>query len=274
LLQTTHGYPGKAMGLMAWETRNFPPSLVERQLRRTSGTWDLLLMPHPRIDAHYREQYRYQGPILSTGYPRDDVLLGPDAEQRRQEARRRLGIGDRTAVLYAPTWRDDLTTNFRAALMPSTFDVEHAAEALGDDYVILLRGHRFHRQRREVRRQLLDVTEYPEINDLILAADAGVLDYSSIRFDMALTGQPMVFLVPDLDRYESGRGFMYDFRSSAPGPLLDTTAEVVEALQDLDGVAQRYAADYARFNEQFNSEQDGHAAERAVEAFFGPAPGP
>ena len=270
LLQTTHGYPGKAMGLMAWETRNFPPSLVERQLRRTSGTWDLLLMPHPRIDVHYREQYRYEGPILSAGYPRDDALLAPDAEQRRADARRRLGIGDRTAVLYAPTWRDDLTTNFRAALMPSTFDVEHAAEALGDDYVILLRGHRFHR-RREVRRQLLDVTDYPEINDLILAADAGVLDYSSIRFDMALTGQPMIFLVPDLDRYESGRGFMYDFRSSAPGPLVDTTAEVVDALRDLDGVARRHAEEYARFNEEFNSTQDGRAAERVVEAFFGRA---
>ena len=269
LLQTTHGYPGKAMGSMVWETRNYPPSVVERQLRRTSGTWDLLLMPHPRVDGHYREQYRYEGPILSAGYPRDDALLAVDAGQRREDARRRLGIGDRIAVLYAPTWRDDLSTNFRAALMPSTFDVEHAAEALGDDHVILLRGHRFHRRRRQTRRQLLDVTDYPEINDLILAADVGVLDYSSLRFDLALTGRPMIFLVPDLDRYETGRGFMYDFRSSAPGPLLDTTAEVVDALRDLDGVVRRHAAEYARFNETFNSTQDGRAAERAVEAFFG-----
>lgn len=272
VLHTTHGYPGKAMGVLEWEAKNLTPSLIERNLRRTSGTWDLLLMPHPDIDRHYREQYRYDGPILSAGYPRDDELVGPDVERRRQDTRRRLGIGDRTAVLHAPTWRDELRTSPRAAALSSTFDAARAADALGEDYVILLRGHRFHRQRPEARGRLLDVTDYPEVNDLVMAADAAVLDYSSLRFDLALTGQPMIFLVPDLDRYESGRGFLYDFRSSAPGPLLDTTDEVIEALRDLDAVSESYAEDYTRFNAQFNAYQDGHAAARTVAAFFGPPP--
>ena len=270
LLQTFHGYPSKAMGIMAWEGKHFPPSFIDRRLRRTAGTWDLLLTPHPDMDVHYREQYRYDGAILSAGYPRDDELVGSEAERVRHDVRRRLGIGDRTAVLYAPTWRDDLTTNFRSAALPSTFDVERAAAALGEDYVLLLRGHRFHRQRPEVRGRLLDVTGYPEINHLVLAADAAVLDYSSLRFDVALTGRPMIFLVPDLDRYDSDvRGFLYDFRSSAPGPLLDSTEEVVDALRDLDGVSRRHRAEYERFNERFNALQDGHAAERVVTAFFG-----
>ena len=270
LLQTFHGYPSKAMGIMAWQGKHFPPSLVDRQLRRTSGTWDMLLTPHPDMDVHYREQYRYDGPILSAGYPRDDELVGPEAEQLRQNARHRLGIGDRTAVLYAPTWRDDLTTGFRSAVLPSTFDVEAASSALGEQYVLLLRGHRFHRQRPELGGRLLDVTGYPEVNHLILAADAAVLDYSSLRFDMALTGRPMVFLVPDLARYDSDvRGFLYDFRSTAPGPLLDSTAGVVEALRDLDGVTRRYRADYDAFNQRYNALQDGHAAERVVQGFFG-----
>jgi CDP-glycerol glycerophosphotransferase (TagB/SpsB family) len=273
VLQTFHGYPAKAMGVMAWEAKNFTPSVVERHLRRTSATWDLLLTPHPSMDVHYREQYRYDGPILSAGYPRDDELVGPDAARIREEARERLGIGDRTAVLYAPTWRDDLTTSFRAAAMPSTFDVESAARALGEDHVILMRGHRFHRQRPEVRGRLLDVTGYPEINHLVLAADAAVLDYSSLRFDVALTRRPMIFLVPDLGRYESDvRGFLYDFRTSAPGPLVDSTAEVVEALRDLPGLIQAHRDDYERFHLRFNALQDGHSAERVVAAFFGASP--
>ena len=81
---------------------------------------------------------------------------------------------------------------------------------------------------------VVDVTTYPEINDLVLASDAAVLDYSSLRFDLAITGRPMVFLVPDLrDHTEQGGGFLYDFARSAPGPLLDSTAEVVDALADL-----------------------------------------
>jgi CDP-glycerol glycerophosphotransferase (TagB/SpsB family) len=269
LLQTYHGYPAKAMGVMAWEAKNFTPSIIERHLRRTSATWDLLLTPHPSMEVHYREQYRYTGAILSAGYPRDDELVGPGAARLREDTRRRLGIGDRKAVLYAPTWRDDLTTNFRAAVMPSTLDVDTVAAELGEDHVLLLRGHRFHRKAPEARGRLLDVTGYPEINHLVLAADVAVLDYSSLRFDFALTGKPMLFLVPDLARYEHGvRGFLYDFRSSAPGPLLDTTAEVVDALRDLDRVAAAHRDDLDDFNARFNALQDGGAAARVVQAFF------
>jgi CDP-glycerol glycerophosphotransferase len=82
-------------------------------------------------------------------------------------------------------------------------------------------------------------------------------------------GTPMVFLVPDLPTYEQERGFLYDFRSSAPGPLLATTDEVVAALSDLDGLRRRYAADYAEFRARFHPGQDGHSADRAVAAFFG-----
>jgi CDP-glycerol glycerophosphotransferase len=269
LLQTYHGYPSKAMGISAWEAKNLTPLRIDRQLRRTSGTWDLLLTPTPEMDRHYREQYRYDGPILSAGYPRDDVLVGPEAAALRAAARERLGIGERTAVLYAPTWRDDLTTGFRSAPMPSILDVEEAAAALGDEFVLLLRGHRFHRRRPEPGGRLLDVTAYPEVNDLILAADAAVLDYSSLRFDMALTGRPMVFLVPDLERYEGGvRGFLYDFRSSAPGPLVSSTRQVVAALRDLEGVARRHRERYAAFNARFNDRQNGHAAEIVAKRFL------
>lgn len=271
LLQCFHGYPAKTMGIGAWHAKNFTPLRIERQLRRTSGTWDLLLTPTPAMDVHYREQYRYDGPILAAGYPRDDALVGPDVARVRSLTRERLGIlpGQR-AVLFAPTWRDDLATNFRAAAMSSTFDAAWAARELGDDVVLLLRGHRFHRRRGDAGAGLLDVTDYPEVNDLILAADAALLDYSSMRFDFALTRRPMVFLVPDLDRYTSGvRGFLFDFRSSAPGPLVSDTSEVVDQLRDLDALSRRWAPELDRFNAEFNALQDGHAAERVVRAFFG-----
>ena len=272
VLQTYHGHPSKAMGLSAWRAKGFTPLRIERHLRRTSGTWDLLLTPSPEMDAHYREQYQYDGPILAAGYPRDDVLVGTDAERIRRETRELLGIGDRTAVLYAPTWRDDLATNFREAPLALALDVERAAAELGDGYVLLLRGHRFHRRRPELSSRLLDVTDHPEVNELILAADAAVLDYSSLRFDFSLTGRPMVFLVPDLERYSSrSRAFLFDFRASAPGPLVDGTDAVVAALRDLDGIADRYRDEYARFSSTYNRLQDGHAAERVVSAFFGDA---
>jgi CDP-glycerol glycerophosphotransferase len=136
--------------------------------------------------------------------------------------------------------------------------------------VLLLRGHRFVSATGPGgASRVLDVTGYPEVNDLILAADVAVLDYSSMRFDVALTGRPMVFLVPDLEDYESTkRGFLYDFRPTAPGPLARSSAEVIDALRDLDGIRDRYRDAYERFNATYNSLQDGHAARRTVERFF------
>jgi CDP-glycerol glycerophosphotransferase len=274
VLQTFHGYPSKAMGIGMWRAKNFTPLRIRAELARTSDPWDLILTPSPEMDRYYREEYRYDGAIHSHGYPRDDVLVSADADRIRSEVRARLGIGtDQVAVLYAPTWRDDMAGGWRRASLVTHLDISAAQDALGEDFVFLLRGHRFHLRaagRTAEGGRAVDVTDYPEVNDLILAADVAVLDYSSLRFDFSLTGRPMIFLVPDLADYAGGvRGFLYDFEESAPGPLLDTTEEVVAALRDLDRVRARHAEAYAAFQQRFNRFMDGTSTRRVVDAFFG-----
>ncbi|MBM7518121.1 bifunctional glycosyltransferase/CDP-glycerol:glycerophosphate glycerophosphotransferase [Nocardioides nitrophenolicus] len=273
LLQTFHGYPSKSMGIRMWDAKHYPPRRIELELARTSHQWDLILTPDPDMDQYYRREYAYDGAIHNEGYPRDDVLVGERAAAVRDDVRRRLGIQPhQKAILYAPTWRDDQATNWRAADAVHHLDVATAARELGPDYVLLLRGHRFHNPAGDGAgaTRFLDVTEYPEINDLILAADAAVLDYSSLRFDFALTNRPMVFLVPDLDTYVGGvRGFLYDYAPTAPGPHVDTAEQVVDLLRDLDGLRSRYADDLAAFHARFSRFMDGHAAERVAAAFFG-----
>ncbi|GAA1504088.1 bifunctional glycosyltransferase/CDP-glycerol:glycerophosphate glycerophosphotransferase [Nocardioides humi] len=275
LLQTFHGYPSKSMGIRMWDAKHYPPRRIELELARTSKQWDLILTPEPDMDQYYRREYAYDGPIHSEGYPRDDALVGDRAAVVREDVRRRLGIEDhQRAILYAPTWRDDQATNWRAADAVHHLDVASAARELGPDYVLLLRGHRFHNPAGDGAgaTRFLDVTEYPEINDLILAADAAVLDYSSLRFDFALTRRPMVFLVPDLATYVGGvRGFLYDYGPTAPGPHVDTAEQVVELLRDIDGLQRRYADAMEAFHQRFNRFMDGHAAERVAAAFFGDA---
>ena len=274
MLQTFHGNPGKAMGLGLWRANGVTPRRIERLLDAGPRNWTMLVSPSPEMTRHYREQFDYHGPVAEQGYPRDDVLVGPDAAAIRRQTRRALGVrDDQVAVLYAPTWREQLATNYRRARMHDGFDPDAAVDLLGDQYVVLLRGHRFHQERtRATAGRIVDATAYPEINDLILAADAAVLDYSSIRFDVALTPSPMIFCVPDLEEYAGGRGFLYDFTESAPGPLVRTTEEVVDHLRDLPGVDAEFDAARRRFHDRFNRHQDGHAAERVVRAFFGAAP--
>ena len=138
--------------------------------------------------------------------------------------------------------------------------------------VLLQRGH--HSVARSDQRHgtgggVVDVTDHPEINDLVLASDAAILDYSSLRFDYAITGRPMVFFVPDLDRYSGEvRGFLFDFADSAPGPLVHDARELPALLTDLSWTAD-HAEAYAAFNERFNRFHDGHAAERVVDGLLG-----
>ncbi len=273
MLQTFHGYPAKSMGIRMWEAKGYTPRRIDLELARTSGDWDLILTPAPEMDEYYRREYRYDGPIHSAGYPRDDVLVSARAEAIRAATRARLGIAEhQTAVLYAPTWRDDQADNWRSAEMVAHLDVETASRQLGGDYVMLMRGHRFHAppQPGAAGTRMIDVSSYPEINDLILASDAAVLDYSSLRFDFALTRRPMIFLVPDLAAYTGGvRGFLYPFADSAPGPLVDTAEEVIDLLRRLPEVAREHAAQVETFHRTYNYLQDGHAAERVVKAFWG-----
>ena len=272
LLQTWHGTPGKVMGLALWQANGLTPGRIEQNLDHGPRNWTLLMSPSPEMTEHYRREFAYDGAVVDQGYARDDALLSPSAAQVRADSRSRLGIGgDQTAVLYAPTWRDTMATNYRAARLQDHLDLARLADALGPTYVVLLRGHRFHARHagRPSGARVLDVTDYPEINHLILAADVAVLDYSSLRFDIGVVGIPMVFMVPDLAAYEEGRGFLHDFRSSAPGPLLATTEDVASAVRDLDALRDDFAADYAVFRARFHAGQDGHAADRAVAAFFG-----
>ena len=272
LVQTWHGNPGKSMGLGAWREAGLTPGRIEQALDHGPRNWSLLVSPSPEMTRHYREQFAYDGPVVEHGYPRDDALVGPGAAALRGRARATFGLAeDDVAVLYAPTWRPELATNHRRARLSDAFDVERAAAALGPGHVLLLRGHRFHRDRPTASGRVLDVTEHPEVNDVIAAADVAVLDYSSLRFDFALTGRPMVFCVPDMEAYFATRGFLYDFADSAPGPLLRTTEEVVSALRDLPALAASTAEARATFNARFNAHQDGHAAERVVEAMIAAA---
>src|SRR5947207_15605216 len=88
-------------------------------------------------------------------------------------------------------------------------------------------------------------------------------------FEYASTGRPMLFFTYDLETYRDDiRGFYFDFREKAPGPLLGTTAELAEALNDIDAVRTEFAGRYREFVSTFCEIHDGHASARVVERVF------
>lgn len=272
VLQTFRGHPFKSMGQSRWRAEGHTERQISAECERRANAWTSILAPSAECAELYRREYRYQGEVLVTGCPRTDALVTASTEAR-ERIRERLGLPvETTAVLYAPTWREADSTGNRTARMFDALDWERLAASLGPDHVLLLRGHPYTRQHPpEVSRRatgVIDVTRYPEVNDLIVAADVALLDYSALRFDWLLTGRPLLFFVPDLRGYLSRRPALFDFAASAPGPMLRTTAEVLAALRRLPEVSRDFSAAREECNRRFNALNDGGSTARVVAAFF------
>ncbi|GAA2367248.1 hypothetical protein GCM10010404_22210 [Nonomuraea africana] len=270
-LQTWHGTPLKRIGFDMEKVHSLEGAAYLDRFAADVAQWDFLISPNPFSTPVFRRAFRYEGEILETGYPRNDLLLAPDREQRALEARRRLGVPDGTrVVLYAPTWRDDDHVHGRYRF-DLKLDLAHARSALGADHVVLVRGH------SNVSARLprddgftIDVSRYPDVADLYLVADVLVTDYSSAMFDFAVTGKPILLFTYDLERYRDElRGFSFDLAECAPGPLLRRSEEVVEALAALDRTAEAYASSHAAFTARFCPLDDGAATERVVRRVWG-----
>lgn len=252
VLQTWHGTPLKRLAL---HRPGFDPRRMAAVVKE-SRRWDVLLAQNTYSERILRKAYAFFGrPIWVEGYPRNDALVTGDAASIRAA----LGIeqGERV-LLYAPTWRDDRTE------MVEFVDPEELARQT--DAVVLVRGHSrtIDTGRDRAGARVIDVTGYPETSQLLLAADALITDYSSVMFDFSVTGKPMYFLVPDLDHYRGQlRGFYFDLVSRAPGPLVGSQKELVDALADPEH-EKTFGARYMAWRAQFNSRDDGHAAERVV----------
>jgi CDP-glycerol glycerophosphotransferase len=269
-LQTWHGTPLKRIHHDA----PVRPGWLDKP-DKDVARWDVLLSPTPASTDLLRHAFRFGGPVCETGYPRNDVLNRPDRDDVRAGVRAELGIPDgKTAVLYAPTWRDDLVFDHvgdRDFEVP--IDLAAFQERLGADHVLLTRLHSMVAGRISIPpgAPVIDVSDRAESAELYLAADMLVTDYSSAMFDFAVTGKPMVFYTYDLEHYRDDlRGFYFDLAEVAPGPLVRTSEELVEAIADSDVAASEPADRYAQFQRTFCSLEDGHATDRVLDLLFPP----
>ena len=236
LLQTWHGTPIKKL------LHDAPRAVTLRYRRlmdRQVPQWDLLLAQSPQAGRRLQQALGYRGPVRVGEYPRNVRLLG-GAEVRRR-VRHELGIAPgQPVILYAPTWRESLRPSTGAAGCAAAhgpgpvgaLDGPRLAELL--DAVVLMRSH--HMNRAGCVPGMIDVSGYPSVEELMLAADILVSDYSSIFFDFALTGKPAVVYTPDLASYRDvERGLYGDWPLGSGLPVAADHDELASHLQRLLG---------------------------------------
>lgn len=198
--------------------------------------------------------------IKILGFPKNDILVN-HTEAYRNRIRTRLGIpNNKRAVLYAPTFReeDDFHERF-------DINVDLWKKILGDNYVLLYRAHPVVSfLLKENDDFFIDTTNYDVVEDIMIAADILVSDYSGIIFDYSLMGKP-IFLWPyDYDKYNEIRGLYFDIRKELPWQ--DKEEDLVRMIKEaqLDNVVTQYVIP---FRDKYATEY-GHGTENSLNEIY------
>lgn len=273
-VQCWHGTPLKRLGYDLEISDNAMNSgqEIRDKYKTDAEKFSYLLSPSPFATEKFASAWnlietKQTHKIIEEGYPRNDRLIKSDPEERMQ-LRRQLGVEDKKVILYAPTWRDNQHTSGQGYTYRTEVDFDKLRAGLGDEYVILFRAHYLIANSFDFKKYegfVRDVSSYNDINDLYIAADLLITDYSSVFFDYADLKKPMIFYMYDYDEYKNDiRDFYLDL-SELPGPVTRTEDELIGEISRLNEYWPRFAACYERFNAKFNCLDDGQCSKRVID---------
>ncbi len=271
-LETWHGTPLKRLAFDVEEVFGASPK-HKKQIYTASRKWDYLVAANRFSSEIFRRCFMYDGKMLEYGYPRNDILHRENREAVAAQIRSRLNISpNRKTILYAPTWREDEFYGHGSYKFTLKLDLELMRKKLGDDYAVLVRTHYYVADEIDLSNLegfAYNLCKYDDIAELYLISDIIITDYSSVFFDYANLKRPMLFYTYDLERYRDVlRGFYIDIEEELPGPLLFTTDEVIDAVQNIDKVTDEYREKYEAFYEKFCGWEDGRASENIINEVF------
>ena len=203
-------------------------------------------------------QFGYQGEILEFGMPRNDILIHPELQaEKAHMIRNSLEIqDDRFIVLYAPTYRESPCNSHEQ--IDYNLVIQSVREKFGRDAVVLYRGHHFSRT-DHLDRSVMDVSTYPDMQELLLVTDMLITDYSSSIWDFSFTGRPCFLYTPDLDEYIKYRGFNIDIHEWG-FPVCHDNRSLMNNILAYDEIESRNAI--KKHHKKLQSFEEGYAAEK------------
>lgn len=238
---------------------------VKEQMYRKDSEFVDYITSGCEAEDHVLEEFFYgKGEILRMGDARTDVLVR-GSEKIYNEVRSHYKIEDGTMLaIYAPTFRADMSLKWYDLDYEKVLDT--LEEKYGCPWKMLIRLHpRLADKASKIVPQtdrFINASDYRDMQDLAVASDLMISDYSSVITDFMLTRKPAFMYVPDLDKYLDSRGMYYDMED-LPFLYARTTEEFVNNIVNFD--LEHYKNKVDTFLKRIDYLADGNAAKRIVD---------
>lgn len=258
-IQTWHGDigPKKVEG----EVLNTLYASYVKSAKKDSRMADLCVSGNRAFSERYRTAFWYEGKIAECGYPRRDILFSITKE-RENAIKSTINIdADKRIALYAPTFRSGQTN---LSLYSVAWDAvrESFSEKFGGEWIVLVRLHpniSTMSAEMDFTDNVIDVTNFPDMQELLAISDACISDYSSSVFEFAVTGKPGFILAKDYPQYKKERDVLFDLNDTFL-PFAESDAELIERIREFD--AEKYAEKLNSFlYDQIGYFKEGNASE-------------
>lgn len=270
-IETWHGGLGiKRIDGDSDQLRSSP--VVMGEVAHTNKLADVFISQSNHLSRIYRSAFGYTGPIWNCGYPKNDCLITGDSS-KVHDVRQYLALPDGIhTCLYAPSFRDSFYHEVNVEAYNVDFGrLKNSLEKrFGGEWRILVRWHPlFAKQIAEAMRideSVLDSTQYPDMQALLLTVDAVVSDYSSCLFDAALRNIPCFTYATDFEQYKADRGVYYEMEE-LPFPYARNNDELMHNIEAFD--QEDYLDKWEAFKTRTGLHETGHAARDIAEKIVG-----
>lgn len=199
------------------------------------------------------------------GIPRTDMFFD---EIKKEKIKQEIYIKypylkEKRVILFAPTFRGQ---GRKSAHYPEEYiDLDKIYENLDENDIFILKLHPFIKNqlliKEEYKDKIIDLTDYKDINELLLITDLLITDYSSVIFEYSFMEKPIIFYVPDLDEYSNSRSFYYDYNEYIYGGIAKTGEELIKQIKnpsvDINKIKE--------FKNKFLNKCDGNSTKRFIE---------
>lgn len=259
-IQTWHG--GVALKKIEGDAADKLPEEYIKNARIDTKNIDIMVSNSKFISDVYRRAFWYSGEVIETGYPRSDILF-EDRLKYKKRLRKRYGLDDGVKVLlYAPTFRDSLDVS--SYKVDCNRIVRAAESRFGGDWVFAVRLHPNVSSLpvENILPNSLNVSNHPDMQELLVGVDVLVTDYSSCMFDSAIAKIPTFIYASDIEDYATERGFYFTF-DELPFSVSTSGSELAMSIMEYD--EQQYLENLERFYSKVGLCDDGKASERVVD---------